>query len=172
MRKILSIIFLISFTSCASYKSRNQIYTSDIDFRGGVSGDQVWEDSLVFERISWFYDATVKYEILLSKLDQSSPFASWLGADRLNLTTCENFYIGILYTDINAQHGTSFLVSQLSKSGLTEHSVLAFSYNIKAHQNFKDWKLDRHKILGFCSKSKSEDGIQVTIPGYQTHKIL
>lgn len=167
-----NIIFIFFIYSCSTYKTRNQVYSSNIQFKGGVLNDQSWDDSLSFKRVSWFFDATENYEILISKLDKDSPFASWLETDRLYLTSCEHFYIVALYADINANDGTSLLTSELNKSGLKEMNILHFSYHMKAHQNFKDWKLGRHKIVGMCSSNKLQDQISISIPGHKTFKLL
>lgn len=168
--QLLGLVFIL--LACSTYKTRNKVYEGEISFKGGVYEDKNWTDSLEFKKISWFYDATLDHEILISKLDKSSPFSAWLGADRLALSTCENFYITILYSDINANHGNTLLTSQLKNAGLEEMSILNFTHQMKAHQNYLDWKLGRHKIVGFCQKNTNKSEIIVTIPGHKSLKLL
>lgn len=171
LQQIVFFSFLV-LVGCAVNQTRHKIYGQEISFRSGVFEDKSWDDSLSMNRVSWYQDANVSYEILLGKLDQNSPFANWLGADRLKLATCADFYIGAIYTGINAVYGSSYLLNELKKSGLEEISILDFSLQLKSHQNFKDWKLGRHHIYGFCAKNKNHPAVIVNIPGFKPHKML
>jgi hypothetical protein len=165
---ILSTLFIFLFLSgCSTGKTRRPIYKSEVVFSSGNFEDKSWDDSLKFKRFSWFKDATLTHEILISSLTTKSAFSSWMGTDKLHLSRCSDFKIALIYSDINYSQGTSFLISELKKSGLKDVSLLDFSHQLKAHQNFGDWKLLRHKIIGLCNEGTVSKKIDVSIPGFQ-----
>ena len=174
--RILPLLFVL-ICSCSVYKTRNKVYNTNVNFMGGVYNTEKWSKSLIFQKNSWFQDATVQYEILITKMDRSSPFAKWMGSDILRLSQCNEFYIALVYANINAQGGTSVggtsvLFSEFEKLGLDDVSLPEFSRQIRSHQNFNDWHLARHKVVGFCQKKSNIQQIFITLPGYESHKVL
>lgn len=162
-------IFIFGF-SCSSSRTRNRVYTSELAFKGGVYKAQEWSNSLNFKRISWFRDSSIVYEILVAKLDKESPFISWLEKDKAEIDRCDEFYVGIYYADLNAPHGSFMIPSQLKAAGLEERSILDFSDQVKAHENYKDWNLEKHRVRGFCKRKGTNTETIVTIPGYKSIK--
>lgn len=167
MFRVMALFLVFLMVGCSSLTSRRPIYETDISIRGGQFQDKEWEEKLKFKRVSWFKDATVTHEVLLTKLAADSKFANWLESDKKYLSQCSEFYVGIIYADINAAQGQSYLVSQLEKSNLKEVSILSFSSHIKAHQNFMDWKLIRHKVIGLCRTQASLSKMTINIPGFR-----
>ncbi len=168
MKFIYQILFVFLFVACATNSSRRPVHNTQVKLSGGTYQDKEWEDELIFNRTSWFKDATMTHEILLSKLDSHSPFKSWLGSEEGSLDKCSIFYIALVYSDINAKHNNGFIINQLESNGLKEISILDFSHHVKAHQNTQDWNLSKHKVVGLCHSKVVEKGIKVEIPGFKT----
>lgn len=165
---LLSLVFIIS--SCAVYKTRRAFSESDLSLKGGVFEDKEWNTNLDFRRFSWYKDATMANEILIAKLDGKSPFANWMGAARLHVSKCDQFYIGLLYSDVNAEQGNPFLESEIEKSGIELITILDFKKELNAHQNYRDWHLTRHKVYGLCA-SRTAEALKITLPGFGTQEI-
>lgn len=162
---------ILLFFSCSTYRTRRPIHKTEIVFKGGNYRDMDWSEELKFKRVSWYKDATLSHEILITSLTGESKFSNWMGTDKLHLTRCTDFKIALLYADINAKQGISFLKSQLKNSGYEEISLLNFSHEIKAHQNYGDWKLGRHKFIGLCLENAAKNNIDISIPGFKKYTL-
>lgn len=170
--KILKFGLLLFVISCASHQSRNKIFEGEVILKGGNLGDKSWDDDLVLKRVGWFKDASLKHEMLYTKMTKDSPFTAWLGGRKISLSTCENFFIVFLYSDINAENSNALIINELKQAGLEQKEVLDFTYHIRAHQNFLDWKLLDHKVLGFCQNKTLSQPITINVPGHKSYKLL
>ncbi|MBD65631.1 MAG: hypothetical protein CME62_10525 [Halobacteriovoraceae bacterium] len=173
MKFFSSLLLVLLVTSCAlNNRSRKNIATSEIVLKGGIYQGKSWDENFRMKRISWYDEASMQYDVLISEIDKDSQFAKWLGRDYYYLDQCAKFYVTALYSDLDLGEGITYLASKLEKAGLDKRSIQDFSENFKAHQNFADWKLYNYKLYGFCRKpvegeSGSED-IVVSIPGFKT----
>jgi hypothetical protein len=165
--KLIALTLIFFFTACSVYKTRRSVKKSEVIIRNGVYSDKEWSSDLVFKRYSWFKDATMSNEILLSRITMSSDFVNWLGSDRVHISSCESFYIGLIYSDNQVKQGNPYLLAQLNEQGVEEKSIIDFSYELKAHQNFKDWNLSEHKIIGLCQTKKNSESLTLTLPGFK-----
>ena len=170
--KLVSILILVTLFSCASNESRRPILESELNFRSGRYQNESWGDSLSFQRSSWFKDATLTQEIIITELKTQSAFAKWMGKDKLLLQECNHFFVTLLYSDINASQGIGYLREEFVKNGLKEYSLLEFTNQIMAHQQAIDWNLQKHKVIGWCSReTKSRLDIEISLPGHSRHKL-
>jgi|LULF01.1.fsa_nt_gb hypothetical protein len=172
MYRLLFIIFLL-MTSCSSVETRRITYASDLVLNGGRYEDKSWDESLEFKRFSWYQDATLNYDILITPLTSTSPFSNWLGSDKNLLQQCSEFFIALVYADVNSSGGNSLLINELTTDEqIVEKTLLDFSNQIKAHPNIIDWKIFNYKVVGLCSKSTNPSKFHVTVPGFTTQKIF
>lgn len=170
--KLLIILLLTSIVSCASNQSRRPVFRSEVVLKGGDYQDKNWKEKIVFKRISWFQDATLMQEILVADLKKGSPFEAWLGGQKLEYDRCNQFFVSLLYADINASPKENHLSAELKGNKLSEQAILDFSRQLKAHPAFVDYKLQSHKIVGWCHQGTSNLGeLMVTLPGYKTQKL-
>lgn len=167
MHKFVYLVFLMNLVlSCAS-SSRKITSESEVVIKGGVFNDLQWNDELRFKRYSWYNDASMEYDILITKLDTSSKFYNWIGNDKNLLKDCAEFYVALLYADIHAQSGVSFLRQQFEAKNFKALTLIAFRENLEAHHNFQDWRLQSYKIMGFCSSTKKGRKIEIHVPGHR-----
>lgn len=170
---IISIAILVLTSSCASNSTRRPILKTEVTIRGGSYDGKQWDDKIIFQRISWYRDATATHEVLTTKLTGESSFSNWLGSDKLQLSTCQELRVVMVYASASAEQGASHLLSEMTQGGFEQISLLDFSQEIKAHHNFHDWNLQRHKIYGLCLKQGQTDkSINITIPGFKNYKVL
>ncbi len=161
------ILLILLLSSCASNKSRRPILQTTLSLSGGKYQDQAWNDNLTLYRTSWFKDATLTQDILIADLKTQSPFANWMGKDKLLLQKCQQFFVTLIYSDISAKQKLGYLRTQLESNGLKEYSILDFSFEIMAHQQIIDWNLQQHKVIGWCSEdTNTNKSIDITLPGY------
>lgn len=156
---------IFGFLACA-HQSRRPINTSKVVFVGGQYADKHWDQKLVFTKYSWFKGATLENELLLSKLNKESAFSAWLGPDNKQLDDCSELLIVVAYAKVSAAQGKSNLYAQIEKAGFKRIDLLEFSRHLEAHQNYTDWKLTQHKIVGFCRNNLSRQPIEMIIPGF------
>ncbi len=171
MTKLLLPLLILLHISCSVHQTRRPITTSNVVLKGGNYGAEEWSESLSFERVSWFKGATLTHEVLLNSLDNKSRFSAWMGSDKLQLTKCNRFKVALVYSHSDAGQGNSFLLDQMDKSGFKQVTLLDFSAQMKAHPNYLDWKLSRHKIVGLCSDISSAQPIDITLPGFKKKSI-
>jgi hypothetical protein len=170
---LISLILVFVTVSCSTNTTRRPIFKSEVTISGGNYNGESWDEKIKFNRTSWFKDASVSHEILIAKLTGESKFSNWMGTDKLQLSSCQEFQVALLYADSSSSQGTGYLLAQLTSGGFQQVSILDFSQEIKAHQNFKDWKLARHKVYGLCLKDgKGNKAIEVSIPGFKRIKVL
>ena len=166
--KLILLITVLIVSSCSTFQSRRVVDISEIGIKNGVYNNQEWSSKLKFKRYSWYKDSTMTNEILLAELDRDSDFSNWLGKDKYYFSKCSKFYIGLFYSDSMAKQKNSFFLSQLNEKGYSEKTIVSFEEQLKAHQNFKDWRLFEHKVLGLCQLDKTAQKMEITVPGFKS----
>ena len=162
----LLLVTMLFLLSCSVHKTRKNFVAGEIAIDGGSYQNLEWKDEMKFKRYSWFNEASMKYDILLSELKNSSKFATWMGRDRSKLLNCRKLLVGLVYTDINAKYGKPYLISQFEKFGYGNIVMVDFNSHFEAHHSFKDWQLSEHKIVGFCKKDDNSKNVEIDIPGF------
>jgi len=167
------VLFLIFFMSCAVYKTHNQSTTVIVRFPGGVYKDLVWDESLYFNRSSWYSGMTLFYDALLYRADPSSPFSRWFSeTEKEYFEKCENLLVSVNYSaDPNKVSHVMFR-EQMRLNGYDDVVLNQFASFIKTHPTFQAWNLQNYKILGFCKRQPSRVGdgetIQVNFPNFKS----
>lgn len=169
----LSILLTLTFAvSCAAInKSRQDFSVSKLGLRGGVSTEKEWRDELTFKRYTWYKEAVISYDILLSDIDSKSPFIDWMENDRSKMDGCSKFYIGLFYSKDLAAYSTKNLISMVEEQGFEAFIIPRFKDNFDAHPNSMDWEIIGHKMVGLCRTDSSSSSIKIKIPGFKTHKL-
>lgn len=183
MQRILIVLTLMAFVgACASSSSRAT--HSKVTMTGGHYQLKSWDDTLIFSRVSWYIGAIMGYDVLMAKLDKTSPFANWLGNDKEKISNeCHDFYITLIYTNTNSMMlnlaSPADIKKQIVDLGYEEVSILDFKTNMAAHDIYGQWHLNNHKFSGFCYKHKSNKNISVipkqipiSLPGFKTQNIV
>lgn len=172
MKKLLlSFVFIIG---CSSSNNLNQVTDALIALKGGQGKGKKWDDSLIFNRHSWYKGASMKYDLFTVKLEKSSPFYSWIGrSQREEIDRCKNFYVTLMYAGVSLLSPSS--ISELRESfnivGLKRYSLPVFGSYLKNHYFFLQWNLKNHVILGYC-KDSNVVNVEVQIPNFSTVRVL
>ena len=170
MMKFLVVIFFLS--SCAAFLDRNATIDSDIVFSGGSYGNKIWNDSLTFDRLSWYKEINMIYDISIAELKFDSPFRKWLGEETLRAAKCDRLFIGLIYTKNGAPVSTANFIQQFRNSDIEDIVLTDFQREFESHAGYRDWRLSRHKLVGLCARSNSRFPVVVKVPGFTDQKIL
>ncbi len=170
MAKFTLILFFL--ISCAtSNMHHNRIEKDKVIFKNGVSQSNTWEGSLVFKRVSWYSGLRLKNDVIYWKVDQFSEFAQWFSADEKEFfSSCFPMMVVLFYAGDHKGFSNAMMGAEIEKAGFKEITLNDFSRNISQHPDFNVWKLNRHKIKGYCrSSDKSLRGryVYVDVPGFK-----
>jgi hypothetical protein len=168
---------MITFLSCAT--SENLVRQSNVIFPGGSFKERTWNDKLDFRRTSWYISSTLAYDVLIARLDSTSPFSLWLESNqKMVADNCRDFYVMLMYTNTNSLildlESPSEIRKQMTDIGFEEVSIAAYRSYLAAHPIFSDWHLKNHKIAGFCYKNLSNVPKQIflSLPGFKSIDII
>ena len=154
--------------SCTSSSYRHRTSSSNIVIDGGTYQDKVWDDGLVFKRSTWYNEMAMEYDLLYTVLKANSPFRAWLGeGDKIKVAKCNTLALVLIYTSNNSVEKTPFITQAFAKAGYEEMIFLNFYHELKAHDSYRDWRLESYKLFGFCSSLDRAPVISLDFPGYK-----
>lgn len=165
-KNILLILILASLISCANL-SKNFVKKGEFTLRGGVFQNLKWNDSLVFDRYSWFHEATLLYDIMITKIDQKSPFYDWLSKDeKERLGKCDASYIAISYSLDSGKISKKMMENDAKRSGYQRISLTHFKQQFKAHAD--EFSAEFYDIAGLCYRGdlRNRENILIRFPGF------
>ncbi|GAB4013571.1 MAG: hypothetical protein Fur0010_10530 [Bdellovibrio sp.] len=168
------LVFAISLIllSCSS-QTKNMISKGQLIVKGGVFKDKQWNDSLVFDRVSWYKEMTLLYDALYTKPVVEGTFANWFSESELKaIRECPDSLIFVTYQLDNKRLSHLMFKDQLKKLGYEEFALENFGNNLRLHPNFEELALGPYKINGYCRKGGVLDAdLRVTFPGFQEIKL-
>jgi len=166
---IITLLFLFG-VSC-SQLSKNIVRKGNFKINHGVSGDEVWKESLDFKRISWLQELSIVYEVLIAKIDKDSPFIAWFSeGEKKSALECPTFYITARYSKDSHKISHPMFQKEMLQNGLKEVSLPNFANSLRLHPNYETENLDLHKINGYCRTSS--EGVRVSFPSFRAVTII
>lgn len=173
--KALLILSLLVLGACASYKTYNQTTLGGVTLRGGVSGKQAWDDSLVFKRMSWYHGMTLYFDALIWKADLDSPFTNWFSpSEKEFFTKCEHFLVTAGYSADPSKISHVNFREQMKLNGYDDVVLNTFASSLKSHPSATDWRLQNYKVVGYCKRSPSRtgsSGIAINFPSFKQLRV-
>jgi len=170
MKYLISLLFLV-LSGCAAYKSYNQTTEGLVILRGGVFGNETWDDSLEFERLSWYHGMSLYYDTLIYSPDKNSPFFKWFSdTEKEYLSKCRHFVVTAGYSADPTKISHVSFREQMKLNGYDDVVVNNFASFLKTHPSSSDWRLQNYKILGFCQRSPStydSDKLIIHFPSFK-----
>jgi hypothetical protein len=171
----LIILSLFLLQSCTTFVGYNQEVTSSVDFKGGVHKDTKWDESMIFQRTSWYKGATMAYDILIHRLDRNSQFAKWLGESEMEyVNKCQSLLIVLLYTGDMQPTSEAMMKLEIEKNNYKEVNLLKFKQYLLNHQAYVTSQLFAHKFTAYCGQHVIGDSriINMSIPGFKRVEVL
>jgi len=167
--KALSLLLLL-LAGCASYKSYNQTTTGKVVLRGGIYQKEIWQDSLVFKRMSWYHGMTLYFDALIYKADLDSPFAKWFSeSEKEFFTKCENLLVTAAYSADPTKISHVSFREQMKLNGYDDVVLNNFASYLKSHPSVLEWRATNYKVMGFCKRAPSRvdsSGIAINFPSF------
>lgn len=178
IRICLIFCFFLILNGCANYSnlSKNMVKEGTFNLRGGVQGEKKWEESHVFDRMSWYQELTLYFDIIYSQIEANSPFYNWFSeSERRRTRKCQELFVVISYSLDSNKISSKDFMEQLSQQGYKEISLTNFEKNLRLHPDYGELSFNLYKIHGFCKKAKKgkkTKGANLLFPGYHTQNIF
>ena len=154
MKAVAFLLLLVA--SCASYKSFNQTTTGKVVLRGGIFEKQIWDDKLIFKRMSWYYGMTLFFDTLIWKADPASPFSQWFSpSEKEFFTKCEKLLVTVSYSADPTKISHVNFREQMKLNGYDDVVLNNFAAYLKTHPSSIDWRMVNYKVMGYCKRSPS-----------------
>lgn len=174
--KYLLLVALFVVSSCAAYRTFNQTTDGKVRFPGGVKGEEVWDDSMVFRRASWYHGMTLYYDALIYKADPTSPFSRWFSdSEKEYFQRCESLLVTVNYSADATKISHVMFREQMRANGYDDVVVNNFAASVKTHPTFQAWNLQNYKIIGYCKRQLARVGngkdLSVSFPSFSELKI-
>ena len=160
---------VILLSSCANL-SKNQVMTENFDLRGGKYSTQQWDDSLTFERISWYTELTLVYDLLLTRLKPTSPFWQLLSnSEKQTISACQDHYVVVAYAQDPKKIAHSAFKSAASEAGYRSFSVETFGDSLRLHPDFAKNSFHLYNVYGLCLEPQTakRDDILIQFPNFK-----
>lgn len=164
------LLFLILF-SCSRLDT-NQVKKTTQVIKGGQSSRQQWKDALTVRRTSWYYKASLLYEINIAEIPIGSPFTEWFDAgEKTLIKDCKQMLWVVDYTYDSKRVQQNYVKNLLSESGFVDISVPHFQKNFLNHPDSSVLSNANYNMKFFCHQSKHYSGVAATIPGFMQENI-
>jgi hypothetical protein len=168
--KILAIL-LLGLVGCASYKSYNQTTTGKVVLRGGIYQKDIWSDSLVFKRMSWYHGMTLYFDALIWRADEVSQFAKWFSpSEKEFFLKCEKLLVTVAYSADPTKISHVNFREQMKLNGYDDVVLNNFATYVKSHPSAQDWRVLNYKVMGYCKRSPTRldtSKLAINFPGFK-----
>lgn len=163
-------VLLGLLNSCGGMITKNQIKMGTVKVRGGVHKTLEWDDTLKFQRMSFYQGLTLLYDALMAPIDSRSPFRYWFSeSEREYMNSCRQFYLVMIYNyDLDTKKFKRYIFrNKLIDQGMKEFVISRFASNLMLHPDLSYYNANKYKLLGYCDPSGRKT-ISVSLPGYKT----
>ncbi len=168
-KKIILCSCLLFMALACSSLSKNVVKKGSIVLRGGRLGNLEWETNLRFERISWYKELTMFYDLLVTEITPDSPFYAWFSkVEQEIVQNCKDFRIMMGYALDPDKIGHSDILSEFEKSGFKRVAIPNFKVNLVMHPNFEKLSMQLYQVYGICQESEiKREKITFILPGFR-----
>lgn len=167
MRSFLLVMVLL-LSSCSTL-NKNMIKKGKYTIAGGVHKNLKWGDDLEFDRISWFKELTLTFDVFITTVGKDSPFYNWFSDDEKKLVeSCVDNRIALTYAWDPMQVSRENFYAEMEKIGYERLSVPNFHSNMKMHPNFARINVYLYKTSLLCRKRMTADKLVISFPGWNT----
>jgi hypothetical protein len=169
---IIRLALILSLLGCSAVsktRKENQIQFGSVRYFGGVAKNEKWNDILEFQRVSWYQNLTLFYDVLAVELKTTSPFSKWLSEREVKeISQCSKFLVLMLYSTIPVKIAHSDFYTQVEAQGWKKIYIDDFGKSISTHPTHGDWRLQNYKVIGICHQSMNVGHIDLSFPSFNT----
>lgn len=162
--------FSLLFIACANL-SKNSIKEGDFSIKRGVYKNQSWDESLNFDRVSWYHELSLNFDLLITKVDSTSPFLNWLSpSEKALFNECKDHFLALTYHLDSDRISKRMFYSQMNEQGYKDYLIPNFARALKLHPDFEFLSLQLYQVSLLCNKDKAGE-LEVTFPSFRTVKL-
>lgn len=160
-------IIIFSAISCSTNLSKNLVQNSKLILKNGTFTDKAWKEELIFQRISWYHELTMQFDLMLAQVAPQSSFNFWFSKSELDsMIKCEDARVVLAYSLDTKDIPYSSLYEQIEKSGYTRFDLLEFKKHILQHPDAQLNGFRLYHIFGICKMTRDSKPLIVNFPGY------
>lgn len=165
-------LFIVAFVLSCSNLSKNTAKNSDFYIKGGIAKNKTWNSSLKFQRYTWFSGFTMVYDLLLTKVDEKSPFYQWfsLGEKQL-MRSCSTSYVALTYAFDSSKISPNMFFNQVKRAGFERIALVTFKSYIKNHPDYERNSFKLYDLYALCRKNNLKRDLFISFPNHKRLKI-
>jgi len=168
MRSILILISLFFIFACSTL-DKNLVKADKYYVNGGVYKNLKWEDDLEFNRVSWFKELTLSFDLLYAKVPEESPFYNWFSkSERDMMKTCVDHKVVLTYAWDPMTISREQFFADMEEQGYERLSLPDFHTHVKMHPNFARFNIYLYKTHLLCRKKLMGKSLTISFPGFQS----
>lgn len=167
MKKILVLAFTLSIVSSCANLSKNTIKDGTFVVRNGTAGPKIWNENLNFNRISWYHELTLVFDLMMAPITAQSSFNFWFSPEELQVAgKCNDFRVVLAYSADTSVLPYSLLNEQLDVAGFKKVDIVSFKKNFTQHPDSEMNSLKLYQIYGVCRNDSAHKPLIFNFPGY------
>lgn len=173
MKQIAQVLFFSSvmfLASCSStYNlSKNSVKKGKYLVRNGQFADKTWNETLAFDRTSWFHELTMQFDLWMAKVPPQSGFNFWFSKTELDdVQKCGDFRVTLVYSQDTKIFPNSLLREQLDFAGFRRIELIEFKKHLLNHPDSENNSTQLYQVFGICRDAKDAKPLVLNFPGYE-----
>lgn len=170
MNVLYKVITLLVIMSCASF-SENFVKEGRIFLNNGRFEGERWSDNLEFQRVSWFQELTLLYDLLYWEVDNLSPFYKWFDEfEKKSLSQCSQSFVVLNYALDSSKISKLDFFRSLENYQTRRFSVGQFRKYLANHPDYERFSLSLYEVSAICLESKQ--AIEISFPNFRSVEIF
>jgi hypothetical protein len=137
--------------------------------KSGVHHNQKWGEDLEFSRYSWYHELTLLFDVMVTTVDEKSPFFNWFSSDeKAVLGKCDDVLVVMSYALDSARISRRMFLNEAERYGYSEILIPSFSKAMKLHPDHEKQSLQLYSTTALCHKGEENkrEKISVRFPSY------
>lgn len=165
-KTIILLLTLLTFASCANL-SKNSVKEGPFLVRNGTAADKTWYETLTLNRVSWYHELTLEFDLMLAPIAPQSSFNFWFSKDELEaIGKCGDFKLVLAYSRDTKILPYSYLNEQLDNSGYKKLELPSFKKNFLQHPDSEMNSLRLYQVYGICRPDQNNKPLIFNFPGF------
>lgn len=165
--KIFWTLLLVLMTASCSNLSKNLVQESNLILKNGTYADKVWKEDLVFQRVSWYHELTLQFDVMMAQVAPQSSFNFWFSKQELDsMVKCGDSRVVLAYSLDTKDIPYSMLYEQLENAGYTRFDLIDFKKQILQHPDAQQYGFRLYHIFAICKKINDHKPLIFNFPGY------
>jgi hypothetical protein len=172
MKKVLIILPVIFLAISCSNLSKNMVKKGTFSIKNGVYRNLSWKEELKLQRVSWYHELTLLYDLIYGSIDEKSKFYNWFSVQEQNrIKNCSDIILGVRYSLDSDRISHSMFDEMMRNANYEKISVPEFEKALRMHPDYKRLSLTLYKTQVYCRKSKVSAPVYINFPNFGEIKL-